>query len=68
MVYNPDDFKLHACNNLSTGWHHSLESPSKSSYLDFSFNKRAKHINLLEFIEKTLDLSFILIHFNMKIS
>ena len=68
MEYNQDDFKLHACNNHSTGQHHSLESPSNSSYSGFSFNKKAKDISLLEFIEKALALSFILIHFNIKIS
>ena len=66
MEYNPDDFKLHACNNHSTGWHYSIESPSNSSYSAFIFNKKAKYISLLEFIEKTLALSFILIHFNIK--
>ena len=68
MEYNPDDFKLHVCNNHSTGWHHSLESPSNCSYSAFSFNKKATYISLLEFIEKALALSFILIHLNIKIS
>ena len=52
MEYNPDDFKLHACNNHSTEQHHSLESPSNSSYTGFSFNKKAKYISLLEFIDR----------------
>ena len=68
MEYNPDDFKLHACNNHSTGQHHSLESPSNSSYSGLSFNKKAKYISILEFIEKVLALSFILIHLDIKIS
>ena len=50
------------------GQHHSLESPSNSSYSGFSFNKKAKYISLLEFLEKALALSFILINFNIKIS
>ena len=58
MLYNPDDFKLHACYNHSAGWHHSLESPSNPSYSGFSFNKKAKYISLLELIEKNLSFVF----------